>query len=70
MMNLNQQLKILNNFDILPLKLRYFKLLIRFSFMNITKIPTSSLIKSIMSYKNTFSSLRRDPFKTLFLRLI
>jgi hypothetical protein len=66
MMNLNQQLKILNNFDILPLKLRYFKLLIRFSFMNITKIPTSSLIKSIMSYKKTFSSLRRDPFKTLF----
>ena len=32
--------------------------------MNIAKNPKSSLIKSIMSYKKTNSSLRRDPFKT------
>jgi hypothetical protein len=64
MMSLDQQLKTLNNFDILPLKSRYFKSLIRFLFMNITKNPTSSLIKSMMSYKKTYGSLRRDTFRT------
>ena len=52
------------NFDILPLKFRYFKSLIRFLFMNITKNPTSSLVKSLMSFKKTYGSLRRDTFKT------
>ena len=64
MMSLERQLKTLNNFDILPLKFRYFKRLIRFLFMNITKNPTSSLVKSLMSFKKTYDSLRRDPFKT------
>lgn len=64
MMSLERQLKTLINFDILPLKFRYFKRLIRFLFMNITKNPTSSLVKSLMSFKKTYGSLRRDPFKT------
>jgi len=42
MMSLERQLKTLINFDILPLKFRYFKRLIRFLY--ITKNPTSSLV--------------------------
>jgi hypothetical protein len=64
MMSLERQLKTLIKFDILPLKFRYFKRLIRFLFMNITKNPKSSLVKSLMSFKKTCGSLRRDPFKT------
>jgi hypothetical protein len=63
-MSLERQLKTLKNFDILPLKFKYFKCLIRFLFMNITKNPTSSLIKSSMSLKKTYGSLRCDSFKT------
>jgi hypothetical protein len=37
--------------------------------MNITKNPTSSLVKSlIMSFKKIYSSLRRDPFKTFLFK--
>ena len=32
--------------------------------MNLTKNLTSSLVKSLMSFKKTYGSLRRDPFKT------
>ena len=32
--------------------------------MNITKNPTSSLVKSLMSFKKTYGSLRCDSFKT------
>jgi len=41
-----RQIKNLNNFDILPLKFRYFKRLTKFLFMNITKNPTLSLVES------------------------
>ena len=58
-MSLDQKLKTLNNFDILPLKLRYFKCLIRFLFMDITKNPTFSLIKSIMSFKKFYEVLNK-----------
>jgi hypothetical protein len=36
--------------------------------MNITK--KSSLIKSIKSYKKTYGSLRRDPFKTPLFKIL
>jgi hypothetical protein len=64
MMSLERQLKNLINFDILPLKFRNFKRLIRLLFMNITKNPISTLVKLLMSFKKTCVSLRRDPFKT------
>ena len=65
MMSLERQLKTLINFDILPLKFRYFKRLFRFLFMNITKNLTSSLVKSLMSFKKTYGSLRRESDFTL-----
>jgi hypothetical protein len=55
MMSLERQLQTLINFFILQLKFRYFKRLIRFF---------NSLVKSLMSFKKTYGSLRRDPFKT------
>jgi hypothetical protein len=55
-MNIDKQVKLLNDINIMPLKLRFLKKFIRFLNSNLTNLSTTFLMAYILSFKKDMPS--------------